>query len=162
MRLNAPPVVLLGHDYWQRQFNGDRSVVGRHLPTNRSPAPSVYILHNVNHMANSSPPPSLGEFEQLVLLALLRLGPDGYGATIRREIETRTGRELAISAVYVTLGRLEDKGLVRSRIGAPTPERGGRRRKHYALLPVGRRALAHAYRSFQTMVEGLEGQFEQS
>jgi DNA-binding PadR family transcriptional regulator len=102
-------------------------------------------------------PVLLGEFEQLVLMALLRLGPDAYGATIRREIEQRTERSLAISAVYVTLERLEGKGLVASRIGDPTPERGGRRRKHYALLPVGRRALAQAYRSFRVMSEGLEG-----
>jgi DNA-binding PadR family transcriptional regulator len=99
----------------------------------------------------------LGEFEQLVLMALLRLGPDAYGATIRREIEQRTGRSLAISAVYVTLERLEAKGLVSSRIGDPTPERGGRRRKHYALLPAGKRALTHAYRNFKVMTEGLEG-----
>jgi DNA-binding PadR family transcriptional regulator len=102
-------------------------------------------------------PVLLGEFEQLVLMALLRLGPDAYGATIRREIEQRTGRSLAISAVYVTLERLEGTGLVASRIGDPTPERGGRRRKHYALLPAGRRALALAYRSFKVMSEGLEG-----
>ena len=102
---------------------------------------------------------ALGEFEQLVLFALLRLGPDAYGATIRREIEGRTGRQLAISAVYVTLERLEDKGLVKSRIGEPTPERGGRRRKHYELLPAGRRAAAHAYHTFRVMVQGLEREF---
>jgi DNA-binding PadR family transcriptional regulator len=101
----------------------------------------------------------LGEFEQLVLFSLLRLGPDAYGATIRREIEGRTGRQLAISAVYVTLERLEVKGLVQSRIGEPTPERGGRRRKHYDLRPAGRRAAAHAYHTFQIMVRGLERQF---
>jgi DNA-binding PadR family transcriptional regulator len=97
----------------------------------------------------------LGEFEQLVLLALVRLGADAYGATIRREIEQRTGRELAISAVYITLDRLEAKGLVRSRIGEPTPQRGGRRRKHFAVLPAGRRAIAIACRSFARMAEGL-------
>jgi len=98
---------------------------------------------------------ALGEFEQLVLLALVRLGPEAYGATIRREIEARTGRDLAISAVYITLDRLEVKGLVRSRIGDPTPQRGGRRRKHFVILPVGRRAIAHACRAFGQMVEGL-------
>lgn len=97
----------------------------------------------------------LGEFEQLVLLALIRLGPEAYGATIRREIEARTGRDLAISAVYVTLDRLEVKGLVRSRIGDPTPRRGGRRRKHVVILPAGRRAIAHACRAFGLMAEGL-------
>jgi PadR family transcriptional regulator len=97
----------------------------------------------------------LGEFEQLVLLTLVRLGPDAYGAAIRREIETRTGRSLAISAVYITCDRLEAKGLVRSRIGDPTPQRGGRRRKYFLLLPAGRRAIAQACRAFGQMVEGL-------
>ena len=114
----------------------------------------MHLLHNVNHM--------LGEFEQAVLFALVRLGPDAYGATIRREIEQRTGRELSISATYVTLERLAAKGYVRSRVGEPTAERGGRRRKHFYLTPAGRKALAHAYRSFAAMVEGLEDQFETS
>ena len=85
---------------------------------------------------------ALGEFEQLILLALVRLGPDAYGATVRREIEEHAGREVSISAVYTTLERLEQKGLVRSRIGEPTPERGGRRRRHFELLPLGARSLA--------------------
>jgi PadR family transcriptional regulator PadR len=110
-------------------------------------------------MNRHEPDAVLGDFEQLVLLALLRLGPDAYGATIRREIERRTGRTLSIGAVYVTLGRLESKGFVRSRIGEPIAERGGRRRKHVALLPAGRRAVANAYRTFTMMVEGLEHQF---
>jgi DNA-binding PadR family transcriptional regulator len=118
------------------------------------------IIHNVKQTRTA--PQILGEFEQLVLFVLLRLGPDAYGATIRREIESRTGRHLAISAVYVTLERLEGKGLVRSRIGEPTPERGGRRRKHYELLPAGRRAATHAYRTFQVMVHGLEREFGKS
>ena len=104
-------------------------------------------------------PSPLGEFEQLVLFALVRLGPDAYGATIRREIETRTGRDLSISAVYVTLDRLEAKGFVRSRIGEPTPERGGRRRKHVQLQPAGQRALERAYRTFKVMTDGLERRF---
>lgn len=102
----------------------------------------------------------LGDFEQLVLLALVRLGPDAYGATIRREIELRTGRDLAMSAVYVTVDRLEAKGLVRTRVGEPTSERGGRRRKHVTLQSAGRRAVAGAYRRFKAMVDGLEQQFE--
>lgn len=106
------------------------------------------------------PPDPLGEFEQLVLFALLRLGDDAYGATIRRDIEARTGRDLAISAVYVTLGRLEAKGLVRTWVGEPSPTRGGRRRKHVALLPAGRRAITHAYHQFRGMADGLEEEFE--
>ena len=70
---------------------------------------------------------NLGEFEQLVLLTMIRLGPDAYGATVQAEIETRGGRDVSISAVYTTLDRLETKGLVRSRVGDPTPQRGGKR-----------------------------------
>ena len=103
----------------------------------------------------TKPEAILGEFEQLVLLALIRLGPEAYGATIRREIEARTGRDLAISAVYITLNRLELKGLVRSRVGDPTPQRGGRRRKHFVILPAGRRAIAYACQAFGQMVKGL-------
>jgi PadR family transcriptional regulator PadR len=100
--------------------------------------------------------PTLGEFEQLVLLALIRLGPDAYGATVRREIEARAGRQLSISAVYTTLERLEQKGLVRSRVGEPTAQRGGRRRKHFELLPPGARALKVAYEAYSGMTAGLE------
>lgn len=99
---------------------------------------------------------TLGEFEQLVLIAIVRLDEDAYGATIRREIEERTARRLSISAVYTTLDRLERKGLVRSWIGQPTAERGGRRRKHFALQAPGARALRSAYNAFGAMTAGLE------
>jgi PadR family transcriptional regulator PadR len=101
-------------------------------------------------------PVALGEFEQLVLLALVRLGDGAYGATLRREIEARARREVSISAVYTTLERLEQKGLVRSWIGEPTAQRGGRRRKHFELLPAGARALKLAYDAFTSMSAGLE------
>ena len=74
----------------------------------------------------------------------------------------QAGKRATGSTVYVTLERLEAKGLVRSRIGDPTPERGGRRRKHFAILPKGRRALGQAYRHFKVMAEGFERQFERS
>jgi DNA-binding PadR family transcriptional regulator len=99
---------------------------------------------------------ALGEFEQLILLALVRLGPDAYGATVRREIEEHAGREVSISAVYTTLERLEQKGLVRSRIGEPTAERGGRRRRHFEMLPLGARSLRDAYRAISGMTAGIE------
>jgi DNA-binding PadR family transcriptional regulator len=99
---------------------------------------------------------ALGEFEQLILLALVRLGPDAYGATVRREIEEHAGREVSISAVYTTLERLERKGLVRSRIGEPTAERGGRRRRHFELLPLGARSLGDACRALAGMTAGIE------
>jgi PadR family transcriptional regulator len=102
----------------------------------------------------------LGEFEQLVLLALLRLGNGAFGAAIHREIVTRTGRELPPSAVYVTLDRLEGKRMVCSYIGTPTRQRGGRRRKHYLLDTAGQRALVRAYRTFGAMTAGLQAELE--
>jgi DNA-binding PadR family transcriptional regulator len=114
------------------------------------------MLHMVKHI---NPPPLLGDFEQLVLFALARLGDGTYGAEIRRDIESRTGRDLSISAVYITLDRLEKKGLVRCSVGEPTAERGGRRRKHVELLPAGARAAAYAFRTFTAMTEGLEHRF---
>jgi PadR family transcriptional regulator len=98
---------------------------------------------------------TLGEFEQLVLIAIVRLDDEAYGATIRRDIEERTERRLSISAVYTTLDRLEQKGLVRSWIGAPPPQRGGRRRQHFS-QPAGARALRSAYNAFGAMTAGLE------
>lgn len=99
---------------------------------------------------------NLGEFEQIVLLALLRLRPDAYGATVRQEIEQRSSRRVSISAVYTTLERLEQKGLVRSWVGEPTAERGGRRRRHFDLLPAGGRALKLAHEAYAGMLAGLE------
>src|SRR5437762_13629330 len=102
----------------------------------------------------------LGDFEQLVLLGVLRLDEDAYGAAIRQEIHTRSGRDVSINAVYTTLDRLEAKGLLRSWIGEPTAQRGGRRRKFYALRPAGAAALRQAYRAFTAMAHGLEERLE--
>ncbi|HEX6316391.1 MAG TPA: helix-turn-helix transcriptional regulator [Gemmatimonadaceae bacterium] len=97
----------------------------------------------------------LGEFEQLVLLALLQLGPEAYGVAIRDEIEARTGRAVHLGAVYTTLLRLEQKRLVATRLGEPTPHRGGRRKKFYRPLPAGRRELAASLRALRRMTQGL-------
>lgn len=102
----------------------------------------------------------LGDFEQLVLLGVLRLGDEAYGAAIRQEIHARSGRDVSINAVYTTLDRLEQKGLLRSWTGEPTPQRGGRRRKFYALRPSGVVALQQAYRAFTGMTDGLESRLE--
>ena len=98
----------------------------------------------------------LGDFEQLVLFATMRLGDEGYGASIQREISTCTGRDVSLNAVYTTLDRLETKGLLQSWTGEATPQRGGRRKKHYALLPSGRAALRRTYRTFHAITAGLE------
>src|SRR5215208_8154579 len=98
---------------------------------------------------------ALGDFEQLVLLGVLRLDGGAYGAAIRQEIHLRSGRDVSINAVYTTLDRLEAKGMLRSWTGEPTAQRGGRRRKFYALNPAGSEALRHAYRALQSMAAGL-------
>jgi len=103
---------------------------------------------------------ALGDFEQLVLMGVLRLGESAYGAAIRQEIHARSGRNVSINAVYTTLERLEAKGLVRSWVGEPTAQRGGRARKFYALKPTGEAALRQAYRAFAAMASGLERRLE--
>ena len=99
--------------------------------------------------------PSLGDFEQLVLLALVRLGEQAYGVSIHDEIVRRARREVTVAAVYKTLERLEDKGLIVSTLGPPTAERGGRRKKFFRIQPAGRRALAQALASLRRMADGL-------
>ena len=103
---------------------------------------------------------SLGEFEQMILFALISLGDEAYGAAIRREIVYRTGRNVSAGAVYTVLDRLERSGMVASRIGAPTSERGGRRRKHYAIRPDGARLLAAARKRMHRMEQGLLDQLD--
>jgi len=98
----------------------------------------------------------LGEFEQLVLLALLRLGDEAYGVTIRREIAERTGRDVSIGAIYATLDRLEQKGFVSSRRGDPTPERGGRAKRYFRIEATGLRASDQSWHMLQQMRHGLE------
>jgi PadR family transcriptional regulator, regulatory protein PadR len=107
-------------------------------------------------------PPVLGDFEQLVLLGVLRLElrDAAYGAAIRQEIHARSGRDVSINAVYTTLDRLESKGFLKSWIGEPTAQRGGRRRKFYALRPTGVAALRQAYRAFTAMADGLQSRLE--
>ncbi len=100
---------------------------------------------------------SLGEFEQMVLIAVIALGDDAYGASVRREIEERTGREVSAGAVYTVLDRLERSGLVRSWVGEPTAERGGRRRKHYAVRPHGAKQLQVALERMRRMAAGMGG-----
>jgi len=99
---------------------------------------------------------TLGEFERFVLLALLELeSEEAYGVPIREVIERRTGEEFSSGAVYTALDRLEESGLVRSTIGEPTAERGGRRKRLYRLEPAGLRALDRSVRVHDSMVRGL-------
>ncbi len=97
----------------------------------------------------------LGEFEQLVLLALLRLGDEGYGMAARREIEERAGRDVSIGAVYATLDRLEEKGLLKARVGEASEARGGRARKCFTITGAGARALEKSQQAVRQMLDGL-------
>lgn len=100
----------------------------------------------------------IGELEQIVLLAVLRLGEDAYGVPIRLEIERRTGRSLTVGALYRTLDRLEAKGYVTSRFGEPTPERGGRSKRYFRVRAPGLRVLRASRDALAAMWEGLEPQ----
>ncbi len=97
----------------------------------------------------------LGSLEQLVLLALVRLGDDAYGMTVRREIEARTGRDLSIGAIYATLERLEAKGYVRSERGEPTAKRGGRAKRLFRIEASGERALDGSQHVLRKMTAGM-------
>ena len=98
----------------------------------------------------------LGEFEHIIVLALLRLEDRAYGVTVRQEIELRTNREVSIGAVYATLGRLETKGYVKSRRGDPTPERGGRSKRFFRVTAKGVAAVNRTQGALQSMTAGLE------
>jgi PadR family transcriptional regulator, regulatory protein PadR len=99
----------------------------------------------------------LGSLEHIVLLAVMRLGEDAYGITVRREIENNTGRDLSIGAVYATLVRLESKGLVRSLAGEPTAERGGRAKRYFRVTADGKAALRNMHAIIMKMSAGLKG-----
>lgn len=98
---------------------------------------------------------ALGEFEQLILFALVELGDDAYGAAIGRVIEGRTGREVSAGALYTALDRLASRGYASSSVGEPTAERGGRRRKYYRLEPDGAVALQRSVSVLRDMSDGL-------
>lgn len=95
----------------------------------------------------------LGEFEQLILFSVLLLEEDAYGVAIRETIEERTGRVVSAGAIYTALGRLEERGLVRSWVGEP--EGPGRPRKYYALEKAGAQALMDTYETMRAMAGGL-------
>lgn len=101
----------------------------------------------------------LGTFEQLILFSVLQLGDQAYGVSIRENIEDRTARTISIGAIYTTLGRLEERGLVKSRSDKPSG-RPGRPRKYYALTLDGARDLREAYSSVQSMAGGLVAELE--
>src|SRR5215510_7556722 len=99
---------------------------------------------------------SLGEFEQSVLLAIAHLRRSAYGVTVRREIEARTGREISVGALYTAFDRLERKGYIRSTASDPTPDRGGRSKRHVSLTPAGIGALKRSRLMLDRMWAGLD------
>jgi PadR family transcriptional regulator, regulatory protein PadR len=103
--------------------------------------------------------PYLGAFEQLILFSVLQLKDEAYGASLREDIEERTGRTVSIGAIYTTLGRVEERGLVRSRTEEPRG-RTGRPRKYYALTPDGARELREAYASIQAVAGGVVSELD--
>ena len=98
----------------------------------------------------------LGEFEQLVLLAVLRLGDAAYAVPIRRAIEEAARRSVSRGALYTTLERLDAKGLLSSRMGEPTSDRGGRARRYHTVTPAGMRALRAAHDAVSRLSAGLD------
>jgi PadR family transcriptional regulator PadR len=103
-----------------------------------------------------NPQAPLGEFEQLVLLAVMRLEGEAYAVPIRQEIENRTSRTVARGALYVTLDRLEEKGYLKSWLADATAERGGRAKRFYEVKPAGAKALEYSWAALRSMWEGLE------
>jgi len=101
----------------------------------------------------------LGEFEEVVLLAILHLPRNAYGMKIRTEIEERTNRKPSLGAIYTTLERLEEKGYVSSWVGEPTPERGGRAKKFFRIEGAGQRALQQSQELSERMAAGLNPAF---
>ena len=97
----------------------------------------------------------LGDLEELVLLALLRLGENAYGAAIREELKQRADRTVSVSTIYVTLMRLEAKGYVRSWMGEPTGERGGKAKRYFEIRPEGTDALEATRTIRERMWEGV-------
>ncbi|HEY6827549.1 MAG TPA: PadR family transcriptional regulator [Gemmatimonadaceae bacterium] len=98
---------------------------------------------------------SIGQLELIVLLTVARLGDDAYGLAVRRDVSERTGRDYSIGAVYTTLQRLEDKGLLRSKATDPLPVRGGRSRRLFKLTAAGARAVREAERVTTSVWAGI-------
>jgi PadR family transcriptional regulator PadR len=98
---------------------------------------------------------NLGEFEQLILLSILRLRDDAYGVTIRAELADRAGRTVAPGALYTSLERLETKGLITSRMSDPTPQRGGRAKRYVTVTAAGMEALTRSVQAHERLLDGL-------
>jgi len=123
-----------------------------HCPTGNSRSEFLVFGLQCSHM----PDIYLGELEQIVLLAVLRLGDEAYAVPILEQIEAQTGRTLARGALYTALDRLEAKGCLRSRLGNPLPERGGRARRYFTVTAAAVQALKHSRLALLRLWDGLE------
>ena len=113
-------------------------------------------------MAKTKGKSFLGEFELMVLLAILRLGDEAYGGAVLREIDRRTGRSVTGGGLYITLDRLESKGFIKSRLGDPGPERGGRARRYVRVTAKEFAAVRESREALLSMMGGLETMFRNS
>ena len=102
----------------------------------------------------------LGEFEQLLLFAVVELRDDAYGGCIRRTIEERTGRSVSPGAIYTALDRMETRKLVASTLGEPTAQRGGKRKRYYRIEPEGLELLRRSHNALTRMAQGLGPKLE--
>jgi DNA-binding PadR family transcriptional regulator len=109
---------------------------------------AIYLFYSLNEMLGTH---KLGAFDLIVLLALMRLNEAAYGVSIAKTIEESTGRSVAQATLYVTLGRLERKGLIASRLGEPTAERGGRAKRYFRITAKGVREVRAAQRLFTSL-----------
>lgn len=98
----------------------------------------------------------LGEFEELVLLAIMKIGKEAYGVPISEAIEEATGKRVSTGALYTTLQRLEEKGFISSEIGEKTLERGGRAKKYFKVESAGKQALRSSHEGKINMIQGLD------
>ena len=114
----------------------------------------VFLPHDINYITTMRT--YLGEFEQLLLFAVLHLEDEAYGLRIREAIEAKTGRSISPGAVYTALDRLETRGLVSSTLGEPTPQRGGKRKRYYRVRPPGVELLRRSHESLARMARGLK------
>ena len=117
----------------------------------RPPLACFYLFYNLVLM----PLPNVGSLELTALLGVARLADDAYGLAVRRELHERTGRDYSVGAVYTTLQRLEDKGLLTSSTSDPLPVRGGRSRRHFRLTAAGMRVLREAQRETAALWSGV-------
>jgi PadR family transcriptional regulator, regulatory protein PadR len=118
------------------------------------------VTHLPRSRAVKAPGPYLGEFEYAVLLAILHVETGAYAVPVRAVLEERTGRPVARGALYTALERLEAKGCLRSRMGDPTPERGGRARRYFTVTPLGMRTLKSTHAALANLSHGLESLLE--